>query len=86
MRIILWRLEVDWEVACDFVEKAFLKLLNDCFVCRLIELTVLAQVSQQHKVSQVEANEQIAWILLPFDCRKHTLDEDHWVFHFAQQQ
>ena len=57
MSVILWWLEVDWEVACDFVEKAFLKLLNDCFICRLVELAVLAQVSQQHKVSQVEANQ-----------------------------
>ena len=85
MSVILWWLKVDWEVASDFVEKAFLKLINDCFVCRLIELTILAQVSQQHKVSQVEANQQITRIFLAFDRRKHTLDEDHWVFDFVQK-
>lgn len=42
VRVILWWLEVDREVACNFVEEALFELLDDCFVRRPIELTVLA--------------------------------------------
>ena len=86
MRIVLGRLEVDWEVAGDFVEKGLCKLIEDLGGHLLVKGAIWVHVRAKHEVGQVKAQKQVARVFLSFDSREHALYEDDWVGDLVKQQ